>query len=126
MINAILTVISGWDNRELSILFRQKYISAIFLIVACTTVLFIALVVREVHELKNYLGYVAENGKSALFHEESINQSIATRLSRAFYTRTVGAPAASNERTVICQSLEKEGGIYGFNLLAQKLALLQS
>ncbi len=124
MINAILTVISGWDNRELSILFRQKYISAIFLIVACTTVLFIALVVREVHELKNYLGYVAENGKSALFHEESINQSIATRLSRAFYTRTVAAPAASNERTVICQSLEKEGGIYGFNLLAQKLTNL--
>lgn len=90
----------------------------------CTTVLFIALAIREAHELKNYLGYVAENGKSALFHEESINQSIATRLSRAFYTRTVAAPATSNERAIICQSLEKEGEIYGFNLLARKLTTL--
>ncbi|WP_284554172.1 MULTISPECIES: diguanylate cyclase DgcJ [Citrobacter] len=124
LIDVILTVISEWDNKGLSILLRQKYISAIFLIVVCTTVLFIALAVREVHELKSYLGYVAENGKSALFHEESINQSIATRLSRAFYTRTVSAPAARSERVAICQSLEKEGDIYGFNLLAKKMTSL--
>lgn len=124
LIDAILSVISEWDNKGLSILLRQKYISAIFLIVVCTTVLFIALAVREVHELKRYLGYVAENGKSALFHEESINHSIATRLSRAFYTRTVSAPAASSERAAICQSLEKEGDIYGFNLLAKKMTSL--
>lgn len=106
-------------------MFRQKYFSAIFLIVACTTALFIALIVREARDLKNYLGYVAENGKSALFHEESINQSIATRLSRAFYTSTVSAPEASSELAETCQSLEKEGDIYGFNLLAKKMANLR-
>ena len=105
-------------------MFRQKYISAIILIVVCTTALFIALAVREAQDLKNYMGYVAENGKSALFHEESINQNIATRLSRAFYSGTVSAPAVSSERAAICQHLENEGDIYGFNLLAKKLTNL--
>lgn len=103
---------------------RQKYIGVMVLIVVCTTALFIALSVREANDLKNYMGYVAENGKSALFHEESINQNIATRLSRAFYSGTASAPAASSERAAICQHLEKEGDIYGFNLLAKKMTNL--
>lgn len=105
-------------------MFRQKYFSAIILIVVCTSTLFITLAVREAHDLKNYMGYVAENGKSALFHEESINQNIATRLSRAFYSSTVSAPSANSERAAICQHLEKEGDIYGFNLLGKKLTNL--
>ena len=96
---------------------RQKYISAIILIVVCTTSLFTALAVRNVHDLQNYLGYVAENGKSALFHEESINQNIATRLSREFYRRIADPDSDDSERASICQQLETEGNIYGFNLL---------
>lgn len=83
--------------------------------------LFLVLAVREARDLKNYLGYVVEHGKSALFHEESINQSIAARLSRAFYTSTVSAPITGTEREEICQFLEKEGDIYGLNLVAKKL-----
>ena len=96
---------------------RQKYITAIVLSVVCTTALFTSLAIREVHELQEYMGYVAENGKSALFHEESINQKIATRLSRAFYTSTLSSPAGDSEREKTCQLLENEGDIYGFNLL---------
>lgn len=40
--SAILDVISCCYNRELTILSRKKYISAIVLIVACTTALFTA------------------------------------------------------------------------------------
>lgn len=98
-------------------MFRQKFISAVVLSLVCTTALFTALVLREAHDLKNYIGYVAENGQSALFHEESINQNIATRLSRAFYTLTLSAPSTDSERNDICQRLEKEGNVYGFNLL---------
>lgn len=66
--------------------------------------------------MQKYMGYVAENGKSALFHEESINQNIATRLSRAFYRSSFSLPYDDNEREKICQHLEREGDIYGFNL----------
>lgn len=100
---------------------RQKYIHTIFFIVVCTTLLFIVLAVRDVRELKNYLEYVTEHGKSALFQEESINQIIASRLSREFYTRTVSQPTNSFAHADICQHLEKEGNVYGFNLVAQTL-----
>ncbi|WP_231625930.1 diguanylate cyclase DgcJ [Kluyvera genomosp. 1] len=98
---------------------RQKYISAMVLIVVCTTALFIALATREARDLQNYMGYIVENGKSALFHEESINQNIATRLSREFYSRTYSATA--NNPNSLCQHLEKEGKIYGFNLLKKNI-----
>ena len=101
---------------------RQKYISAIVLIVICTTALFTALVIREARDLQNYMGYVVENGKSALFHEESINQNIATRLSREFYSRTYSG--AGNNQDNICQHLEQEGKIYGFNLLKKNIGSL--
>ncbi|MEB6631187.1 diguanylate cyclase DgcJ [Kluyvera cryocrescens] len=102
---------------------RQKYISAMVLIVICTTALFIALVLREARDLQHYMGYVVENGKSALFHEESINQNIATRLSREFYSRTYSA--ADNNQDSICQHLEQEGKIYGFNLLKKNIGSLE-
>lgn len=114
---ATLVIIFRWYSRELTILSSQKYISVIILIVICTTSVFTALAVREAHDLQNYMGYVAENGKSALFHEESINQNIATRLSREFYHRIVDAPPDDSEQAAICQHLETEGDIYGFNLL---------
>lgn len=117
LFGATLAIIFRWYNRELAILSRQKYISAIILILVCTTSLFATLAVREAHDLQNYMGYVAENGKSALFHEESINQNIATRLSREFYRQIADAPSDNTERAAICQHLETEGGIYGFNLL---------
>ena len=117
LFGAILAIIFRWYNRELTILPRQKYISVIVLIVFCTTSLFTALVVRDTQDLQNYLGYVAENGKSALFHEESINQNIATHLSREFYHRIADAPSDDSEQAALCQHLETEGDIYGFNLL---------
>ena len=117
LFGATLAIIFRWYNRELAILSRQKYISAIVMIVVCTSSLFAALAVREAKDLQSYMGYVAENGKSALFHEESINQNIATRLSREFYRRIADAPTDDTEGAVICQRLEIEGDIYGFNLL---------
>lgn len=121
LFGATLAIIFRWYNRELAILPRQKYISVIVLIVVCTTSLFTALAVREANDLQNYMGYVAENGKSALFHEESINQNIATRLSREFYRRIAAAPSDDSERAALCQHLETEGDIYGFNLLKKKM-----
>ncbi|UEQ09055.1 diguanylate cyclase DgcJ [Pectobacterium versatile] len=123
--SAILDVISCCYNRELTILSRKKYISAIVLIVACTTALFTALLFHEVRNLQNYMGYVAENGKSALFHEESINQNIATRLSRAFFSRTSPDNHTDAELAEICQHVETEGSISGFNLVAKTMNNLE-
>lgn len=103
---------------------RQKYISAIVLIVICTTAFFIALVAREERDLQNYMGYVVENGKSALFHEEAINQNMASQLSREFYSRTFYAPD-KGDQAQICQQLESEGKIYGFNLLKKNISNLE-
>lgn len=96
---------------------RQKYISAIILSVIFTTVPFTTLVIREVRDLQSYMGYVAENGKSALFNEEYINQNIATRLSREFYTRRFSFSTKESEQGEACQYLEDYGELYGFNLL---------
>jgi len=104
---------------------RQKYISAIILTVVCTTLVFIALAVHEARNLQNYMGYVAENGKSALFHEESINQNIASRLSREFYSRTSSDNLTDSELAEICRHVENEGNIYGFNLLSKTMKNLE-
>lgn len=104
---------------------RQKYISAIILIVVCTTSLFTALALHEARNLQNYMGYVAENGKSALFHEESISQNIATRLSREFYTRTFSNRLSEGELAEICRHIENQGNIYGFNLLSKTMKNLE-
>lgn len=104
---------------------RQKYISAIILIVVCTTSLFTALALHEARNLQNYMGYVAENGKSALFHEESISQNIATRLSREFYTRTFSNRLSEEELAEICRHIENQGNIYGFNLLSKTMKNLE-
>lgn len=99
---------------------RQKYISAIILIVACTTSFFTALFFHEIRNLQNYMDYIAENGKSALFHEEYINQSLASRLSRAF-----SGHHSNGELEEICQHIETEGEISGFNLVAKNMKNLE-
>ena len=104
---------------------RQKYISAVVLIVVCTTSLFISLATHDARNLQNYMGYVAENGKSALFHEEVISQNIANRLSRAFYSPRSDGRSANGELAEICRHVETEGHIYGFNLLTHTLKNLQ-
>ncbi|WMY75929.1 diguanylate cyclase DgcJ [Buttiauxella selenatireducens] len=104
---------------------RQKYISAIVLILACTTSLFAALVFHEARNLQNYMEYVAENGKSALFHEESINQNIANRLSRAFFSRQSSGNPDENKRPEVCQHVETVGDISGFNLVAKTMKNLE-
>lgn len=104
---------------------RQKYLLAMVLILLCTTSLFTVLAVREARGLQNYMGYVAENGKSALFHEESVNQNVASRLSRAFYTGIFSLPSTDVERAEICQQVETVGDIYGFNLLTKNSNTLQ-
>lgn len=104
---------------------RQKYISAIVLIVACSTSLFTALVLQEARDLQKYMEYVAENGKSALFHEESISQSIATRLSRAFFSSTSSGNVSDGQLPAICEHVETEGSVFGFNLVAKTVKNLE-
>jgi hypothetical protein len=68
------------DTKIFSVNFR--YINT--LIVILTTSIFIGLITREYRDLERYMGYVAENGRSALSHAEYINQNMAFQLSRAF------------------------------------------
>lgn len=95
----------------------RKYISAFALFMICTTILFAAMLIREVCDLQHYMEYVAENGKSAIFHEESINFNIATHLSREFHKNKHPSPTTDQEGKARCQTLEHVGNIYGFNLL---------
>ena len=61
------------DTKIFSVNFR--YINT--LIVILTTSIFIGLITREYRDLERYMGYVAENGRSALSHAEYINQNMA-------------------------------------------------
>ena len=90
-------------------------------IVIISTILFSGLIYREYLTLQNYMEYVAENGKSALFHEQYINQRIAFRLSTLF-----SRPAALDTRdaTSTCRQQEHVNGIYGLNLIDRQFAAL--
>ncbi|WP_437891163.1 diguanylate cyclase DgcJ [Phytobacter sp. V91] len=99
---------------------RRKYVSALLIIIVGTTLIFIALMAREIRSLQKYMSYIAENGKSALFHEEVTNQNIATRLSRAFITATNMASHAGSGEAVTCDRLESTGTLLGFNLVTQR------
>lgn len=93
---------------------QRKYFSATLSIIALTTALFAGFFIHEYRNLQSYMSYIAENGKSALFHEEFINQNIAFRLSRLF------SSAADSDRPAkdICQYVESIGEISGLNLVA--------
>jgi hypothetical protein len=93
-------------------------------IVICTTALFTVLTAREARNLQNYMGYIAENGKSALFHEESVSQNIAARLSREFYTLTSSPLSDKDLLTEVCQHVETQDGMYGLNLQAKTMTNL--
>lgn len=69
------------------------------------------------------MGYIAENGKSALFHEEYINQRVAFNLSTAL-TATVAPTIGENDPTTLCQHMEHIDNIYGLNLTAHTLPAL--
>ncbi|ASV54904.1 diguanylate cyclase [Lelliottia jeotgali] len=104
---------------------QRKYISAAIIIIACTTSIFAALVLHEVRNLQNYMGYIAENGKSALFHEEFINQDIAFRLSRAFSKQADSGSYGEEKAKLLCQHIETVGAIFGFNLVARTIVNLE-
>ncbi|WP_332909428.1 diguanylate cyclase DgcJ [Shimwellia pseudoproteus] len=86
------------------------------IIILITTLVFAIFINHELDNLNKYSRYIAENGKSALFHEEYINQKISLHLSRSFsagehkYAHGPLSPAA------ICQRMEHTGNIYGLNL----------
>ncbi len=103
---------------------QRKYITAKILIIVCTTLIFTVLFAREIKDLKNYLGYIAENGRSALFHEEFINQNIAYRLSRTFSKQMSSGLNTEKKAKSLCQYVETVGDIKGFNLVERKTILL--
>lgn len=84
-------------------------------IVILTTAIFSGLLYREYDSLTEYMEYIAENGKSALFHEEHINQRMAFALSTAF-SATVSPVAGVNDLASVCQKSEQVNGVYGLNL----------
>lgn len=93
---------------------HKKYLFAISIIIALTTSIFISIFINETQRLRNYLGYVAENGKSALFFEEFINQKIAFQLSKDFATPRSNDGDQNAQQ--ICANVEKIGDVSGFNL----------
>lgn len=110
--------------REYTVLSQLKYINTLIIIAILTTSIFAGFVLREYRSLESYMGYVAENGKSALFHEEYINQSIAFRLSRAFSSAPAGLSSVGNKEVEVCKYAESLNGIYGLNLVGHKLSAL--
>lgn len=105
------------------ILFKKMRTATLLAIVIFTTVIFSGLLYREYFSLTEYMEYIAENGKSALFHEEHINQRMAFALSTAF-SATVSAIEGENDVTTVCQKNEQTNGVYGLNLTAHSFPAL--
>ncbi|MGK8935662.1 diguanylate cyclase DgcJ [Pluralibacter gergoviae] len=93
-------------------------------IIITSTLLFSGLLYREYLALQSYMAYVAENGKSALFHEQYINQRIAFRLSTLFSRPPEPVAGVSDIRT-LCARLEHVNTMYGFNLTGRHSPTLE-
>lgn len=83
------------------------------MIVFLSTCIFLGLLYKEYSNLSGYMEYISENGRSALFHEEHLNQNLAFKLSYAF---SAGNQIDSHS-TALCNQLEKTNGVEGFNLV---------
>ncbi|RAU47151.1 diguanylate cyclase [Pseudocitrobacter sp. RIT415] len=91
-----------------------------FVIIILSTCVFLGLLYKEYSNLNNYMNYISENGRSALFHEEYINQNLAFRLSRAF---SADANIKKHD-TRACHKLEHLNGVNGFNLASHDFQAL--
>lgn len=92
---------------------QHKYAGTVFVIILLTSCLFSGLFYHEYNDLKKYMGYITENGRAALFHEEYTNQNIALNLTRAF---SVDNTQNSADLSTICRHAEKINNTYGLNL----------
>lgn len=70
------------------------------------------------------MGYIVENGKSALFYEEFINLKISSELSKEFSYSTSHKTEQDKEVEAACQRLEHVGDIFGLNLTGKTTPLL--
>ncbi|AFJ46156.1 diguanylate cyclase DgcJ [Shimwellia blattae] len=95
-----------------TVLRRTSHTKATVIITALTTLVFSIFIYHELDNLNKYTRYIAENGKSALFHEEYINQKISLHLSHSFS----GKDTSTLTPARICQKQERNGDIYGLNL----------
>lgn len=86
-------------------------------IIIASSALFSGLIYREYLALEKYMYYIVENGKSALFYEQYINQRVALRLSSLFSALPAAKPGVDDEQT-ICRRLEHVNGMSGINLTA--------
>jgi diguanylate cyclase (GGDEF)-like protein len=118
-------ILEAWTGlrKEQGILVNNKRTITLAAIVILTTAVFTGLLFREYRNLTSYMGYIAENGKSALFHEEYINQRIAYNISTALSSPVVPVPG-ENDPTTVCQHMERINGIYGLNLVSHTLPAL--
>lgn len=104
-------------------MFNPKRTATFAAIVILSTAVFSGLLYREYQGLKKYMAYIAENGKSALFHEEYINQRVAFSLSTAF-SATMPGKAGVNDTDTVCQHVEHINGVYGLNLVGKTFTAL--
>lgn len=96
---------------------RSRYINMLTIILSTT--IFIGFIMREYRDLQRYMGYVAENGESALSHAEYINQHMALQLSRAFSAAPLMSDGQNDKTRAVCEHLESVNGVSGLNLTHQ-------
>lgn len=96
----------------------MKIKKTIVLLVIISTAIFLAVLSREYSALKKYMDYISENGRSALFHEEFINQNIAFQLTRTFSGNQSVMPP--KEIQALCQQMETVNGVSGLNLTTHR------
>jgi len=95
-------ILEAWTGlrKDRGILVKKKRTFTLTAIVILTTAVFAGLLFREYRNLSSYMGYIAENGKSALFHEEYINQRIAYNISTALSSPLVSEPGENDPAAV--------------------------
>lgn len=104
---------------------QKTQVSTTIVIIMLTTTIFFGVFAHEYRSLQNYMGYIAEHGKSALFHEEYINQNLAFQLSRRFSSPPAVLLNDTGEEIDICQHVESVNGIFGLNLIDKTFPTLE-
>lgn len=98
--------------------------NANLVIIFVTSLFLFGYLYLEYNELKNYMRYIAERGRTALFHEQYVNKSIALDLTKSFSVKAYLEKKPSAFSQQICANVESINDVYGLNLTQQQVPYL--
>lgn len=94
----------------------KSYKKGVLIITSLTTIILFVVLFKSYQDLKSYMTYIVDNGRSAIFFEEYINKKIALNLINSFSIDRYDSGLAGARYDDICDKVDEVDGVRGLNL----------